>query len=1285
MPLLPFPLTGPLGGNFSTLVTAIIVPNDQEVVVGSIVKLDGRSSFSQNGDITAWSWAFTQVPIGSQVASSGFTNLDEDGSVVSFNPDTTGTYKISLMVSDGTFVSYPTEAIVEVRVIIVPYHQGFIPDASFIWNYLSDFWTLVADRKRFETVWSAAIQVASSEMLKLYQYQFNKSIRDIQDIIQKRWINYSPALPIDKESTSFILADDTAGLHASTFVLDPNTSLPLVDQPSYANEVTIPTSDGSFVSTSYGLPTSIGRILKVGTRSYTFSRAFNTSSSISIFFADRNVVPTGFLNKPWRFSSTIISSTTDFETQGVCPGDVLEVEITRTDLGLVSRFFAQIVSVDRNRMGLVLNLSDLVDGVAAKWMTSDIQITLASDLIVSGLATNSDGSLAYALDAGKIKDLLNSVKFRRQYFETVLTSNSLIDLGVFSIQARPVQVFRNKKVAVDGSVVSIPILQEYIKQPSISSVGGALSIVSDDGTTTSIARAPYLLSENLDYIIDNEAQITGLCNLTAGNPDIDLPLGDLIDRSIEVGDTIAITAGITTKVYNIREVVDSTTLKIDPTPNINGSLVSYTITRRLPGKFIRFVDTAFTKTSPAPKRLWAEVTYFDNGQAIEDNFGVLVRVTRDDLNRAGSQIPYKSAVAGLMFALSNGPTIANLQLSGQILLGLPFAQTAGIIRDINPFFRVRNDGSPLFGRILIESVDNSGTPIGVTNIYLYPQGSQIFDVATNKWVPLVPDFSGIAINPATGVEYQIGDFVAQFAVLSKGVQIQEYISTPDWVDKLVAQGDIQSRLQKYHSFRILMNSDIIASADIDIVAQFIKQARAHYLRLLTTLLKSFDDTESITDSLSFSRDVDFFDSSDLGLPSAVSYDDADDNDSYLTVDGTMYSLYHSGTDLVTTKDSSTVTSALGGLLNPRSLPFIENWDSHKVRPGDLLIVLTGVNAGDYPVLTVPSDTSMTVDLGTGNVKTLSGQKFQIYRPIQNPIFQGSVSVTNGSPTVSVSELGGSTAGGIGAVGVAVGDILVFANLSVINSTVSHRYTVIEVHPGVTPTVKLSANISEATGSYTAWIVREKLIHSGVVSPAVNPYSGNLGVFHGTCTSGTRYFNFVDVTSTFYNDWLNIALIRPGDALTLNGITYVIMRFEPANRRVLVTPSLLTNEANAVVTVTLRADRGRSTVAFDFNERLPADYLQLEMDASLSTGDNANTSNGSTDVTLTVNTFSGLLTLPGDYLILRAGADSTRDVGYGQGVFPIQEIIGGTTARLMDQLTVTGTFRYGIRRNLPNEG
>lgn len=1327
---------------------ALILPEELEVVVGSVVKLDGRSSIDPEGAGLVYTWSFAQTPIGSQVDILGFTSLEDDSSVVSFAPDITGSYRVQLTVSDGSLVSEPSTSLIGVRVILVPHHQGFIPDASFIWNYLSDFWNLVDGRKKFETFWSSAIQIVSSELLKLYQYDYAKSIRDIQEVIQKRWLSYSPGLKIDRAKVSFILADDQAGLSAATYVYDPLTGLPNSEQPLYSNTITVPSSEGSF-SASSGVPISVGRLIQVGDRSFTMKRAqsvqlsetygldgvssgvssfsgsmfteemegsilrilshsgtppiigdfiiddviddetlsvivpagtaWSSHSNIeytvlpspgnhSSFFADQNSVPTGNEDQAWRFSSTLVSEEYDFESMGSLPGDVIQVEVTRIDINLTSIFFAQVVSVDRNRLGFVLNLEDLEDGQSARWMTEDIQAVLSLDLQVTGVSAAPNKTLVYTGQGAAIKSVLESSKFRRTYFEKVLTPDTEISVGPFSVKIRPVQVIRNSKIAVDKTVVSIPILQEYIKQPDVAIDNDKMFFLYGD-RRLAVSREPYILSENLDYVIDDESSITGVCQTVFGSDEVVILKGDLLDRSIQEQDTLILVIGTTQHVYDIRRVLSSEKIRVAPVVAFTSSSVPFVIKRRVPGTFIRFIPGTFGKKSPAPSRLWSEITYFDNNDAIEANFGVMVGILREDLDNIGSTIPYKSSVAGLMYALSRGPTVANLELSAQILLGLPFSQSAGIIREINPDYRKRDDGSPRYGRVLIEDVNKKNVSTGITHIYLYPRGRQIPDPNNpGKWLPAVPEFSGLAVNPTTNKDYVVGDQVRQFAPLSKGVEIEEYLTNAGWASRLIAQGNSAINLQKYHSFNLIVNADLVSSADVDLMAKFIKKAKAHYTRMSVGLLRALEDFVEIEDRIAFSRPVKFFDMVDtLSSPIKTDYDD--ENLSSLSLeDGVMYTRYLSGTDLQTVYSYNVVVSAAGGFEDARG-ELIEEWNPPLLRAGDVLQIISGNNTGYYKISSIINDITLSVELGGRSLESLENQEFHIFRPSKNPIWMGSVVVVSGEPavipTISI---------GLDSAGVAVGDLLILVG-SGSNPSHSSSYTICGIDVDA-PSLVLDREVDLGSGTYTGWVIREALLTKGIVIPyATSP------LFFANTVSNSPGIVFSDSGSNL-NSWHNLSLLKTDSLLKIDGLSYQVLQYSPSTRTAYVTPSPSTTQNGIAIVLELRPNRSDTPVPTDFMDRVPDDYLEIDLLSSPDTGDEATTSAASATVDLTAETFSNLGAKPGDLFLLLEGPDSLVDVGHGQGAYMIAQITGGgTTALLTSALTNSGSHRYGIRRRV----
>ncbi len=178
-----------------------------------------------------------------------------------------------------------------------------------------------------------------------------------------------------------------------------------------------------------------------------------------------------------------------------------------------------------------------------------------------------------------------------------------------------------------------------------------------------------------------------------------------------------------------------------------------------------------------PQMLWAELSYIDNRPRIQANFGIPANFTLDDLAQLPSNVDYLSAVQGLWYSYFNGPTVYNLRVGMQILLGLPFAEVAGTITEI------RTDFSSSTGRILIQDASDST----VVRSYTYP-------------VALSLD-----TNPSTSKPYVVGDTVAQFAPLVTGVEIDDYVNNPTWFTGYLQQG-VFNEIDKYFKFRVQVDS-----------------------------------------------------------------------------------------------------------------------------------------------------------------------------------------------------------------------------------------------------------------------------------------------------------------------------------------------------------------------------------------------------------------------------------------------------------------------------------------------
>jgi len=80
---------------------------DQHVIMGSLVTLDGRDSSDPDGDLITYNWAIITAPSGSIASLNNSTS-----EMPTFNPDIPGEYRISLIVNDGQADSAPDEVII---------------------------------------------------------------------------------------------------------------------------------------------------------------------------------------------------------------------------------------------------------------------------------------------------------------------------------------------------------------------------------------------------------------------------------------------------------------------------------------------------------------------------------------------------------------------------------------------------------------------------------------------------------------------------------------------------------------------------------------------------------------------------------------------------------------------------------------------------------------------------------------------------------------------------------------------------------------------------------------------------------------------------------------------------------------------------------------------------------------------------------------------------------------------------------------------------------------------
>lgn len=1353
-------------------------------------------------DSLSYKWRFLQVPIGSRVVAEGFRDLDSDSSLVSFSPDVVGEYVVGLVVSNGVLDSEEATTRVSIRAILVPHGRGIVPDGKFIWSYIRDVWQEVANKEVFETFWSALVQICGAELLKLYQSDFNKSIRDIQDLYQRRWLAYEPKLDLLEADCIFYLGNACAGSGGSTknlalngqaiilsdeeviivlgsvlpdvlgatfyitadsmepanvgaypllntniahngyrialsppSVVGPNPvpgkilsglqwyfafqsttwSLNTVPDWDYAlsmSESALPQDwltqlfgaivgvsgadlihvgdvihypagpnagfyriiekSGSFVvvdhappgaaeiggtfadvyrpvefelspaaelpatGSSFSIPLdddcdvsvlAPGRLVTIGGQAYTVLRAFVDHSQLSpvvIIVTDGGVVLVGQVGLNWRVANTLVSTTQNFEELGVTTGDLIEFDITNDNADLVSKIQGQVVGVDRFRLCFVLTTGEIEPGVVPD-IPNETYLTLANDFGISGMTINQDGSLSFSGDASAILTVLNSGIFKKAYWNTALTSSTDFNIlsGVFHVH--PKFVIRNSRVPVEDTLRSIPVLQDWIVQPTIVEHDSKVFQVRGDAEFE-VRRTPVSLIENSDFLVDNEIAFSGNMTFLTGTDLLVVETGHFIEKGIKNGDTVEIEDPSTLAgTYYVIDVPANDTIKLNriiPLYVLGAEVTArLIIRRRSAGRFVRLLPAGFTASNPAPYRLWAEVSLFDNRPAIEDNFGILVGLTKEDLEAVSTDINYRQAVAGLMFAYSRGSAISKIRLGAQILLGLPFAEHRGIIRSIEEDYRLDDSGNPVLGRILIEDIDATGKALGTMRVYTFP-------------IDPISELAGIDVNPATGELYVVGDIVENFAALSKGVEVNDYLTRPETTTNAALI------LRQYHTAHLRANDSIFDIKELSLLSDFLKKITPSYVALAISTASEFADTVIVLDDthkklMSNENDTPFIDQVALRIPTVPKYD-------LRTKGGFLPSFWDYGpawvrisgeNSLSTTYPTFVANFAAGGFVTPAA------GEGPVVKVGDTLVIPYGPNAGSYPI-TVVTNTDLTVSgLPPSGFQTAT-QSFFVLRYPTGEIRRGTAD-SDGLGLITLEP-------GLTADGVAVGDIFITED--------GYRTNIVDVGPHATvynglgvPIPSLSAGLLTVLPAIPAFVGKDYRIYRE--SFVESPYNEDTGDLHST---GVVY-------DTFDNPFLQ-ALLEVGDEVQVQDVALTRLTvLDPVN--LVFTPLL------PLGTYTVKACKRvgvAGPISWDHAARFcPQDMADVALweTQSIATCTAASPVvvlqeervSASPDPAFPPQPASISLAKPGDLLILLSGANAAVDVGYGPGVYPIKEV------------------------------
>jgi hypothetical protein len=342
---------------------------------------------------------------------------------------------------------------------------------------------------------------------------------------------------------------------------------------------------------------------------------------------------------------------------------------------------------------------------------------------------------------------------------------------------------------------------------------------------------------------------------------------------------------------------------------------------------IHLTSGLYSIDNPPPDILWAEVTFLDNKPMVENNFGKPVGFDVEDLETRTDDLDYLSAVRGLWYAFFNGPSLWNVRVGTQILLGLPFAEVDGIITDINETYNAS------YIRVLIQDRADSS----ITRSYFVPRNYNFEE----------DGLSMIEVNPDTGTEYIVGDSINQFAPLCKGVDVADRINAEQWWKKYHGQG-VFLEVDKYFRFLMQADIDVFNIANLVFAQDFVKAIKPHFTYPMWVIFKRIPSTViSVTDDMAFHGTLFLFDHpacakriTDMGTGGAYRFDDTNESG--------IYNWAWDGVPLVPTAPSG----------KPEFL-----YDKFRLCPGERVIgIMTALHGGGL----FPFDWIWAFDDGGGN-------------------------------------------------------------------------------------------------------------------------------------------------------------------------------------------------------------------------------------------------------------------------------------------------------------------------------
>ena len=696
---------------------------------------------------------------------------DRDVPKVTWVPDIAGLYKFDLVVNDGELNSLPMETLVNVSEHKIP--LGFVPDLSFMWRYLPDFWNMVEDREIVEVFWGGMAQAVTALMMTAWQLDYGKSLRDIPRMFQRRWVGYS---------------------------------------------------------TEYEEPDAYRKKQKIRITRGPITGTVNLAAGANVD------------------GKTLLLAWDARPTKTVTFASVSQPSPAVTDQEVVDQINTQ----------LGVNLS--ANKIAALTSGGMLQLSYGGLLEVGALSTASGDLLGAAASGVDVGNILTGTGQRDATNNRLFTLAAPADLT--KVQSNDILSFRGAGYRVKRVIGSDSIELHDAMDSTVSGTWELASTVElfASDLTKEVVSPGDIAYFNVEHKKTGELRQVQCTILGAAKYSLGFDAAPLFWLTHGLFGNYAVWLG---KIRRCRRI--PTDVLVEKIPRLQETLLDpatimrmydqYDIAPRPEGRMIEFAEGTFSIDDPPPEMLWAVVTYLNNSPQIEASFGDAVGLRADAYAQATTNGDYLSAVQGLWYAFFHGPTLFNLKLGVQILLGLPFTEVAGTISEINGTYTAK------YARVLIKDAADAA----VQRSYLIPRA------------PVWESYgeTPIAYRAGTTTDLAVGDAVPAFHPLSKGVEVEDYISDPLWWKPLWQQGRFLE-IHKFFKFLVRADVDVFPIPNLVLASSFLSEIRPGYTLEKLFALKRLPPTEIDTaDALTLAGVLHLFDDPACLSPGSYRWDDVD--------------------------------------------------------------------------------------------------------------------------------------------------------------------------------------------------------------------------------------------------------------------------------------------------------------------------------------------------------------------------------------------------------------------------